>query len=241
MNKLQIILLLLIVGCGTNKVANPTGDLTILGEYLIDVPEPSGLSLSSSGQSLWTVSDYTGKLYQITFTGELHNTLNWIGNDLEGIICDPADGSFYVVEDRTSNVVHLNSQGTEIERFQIDTGGSENSGPEGIALRNGTFFVINEKQPAQVCEMNAAWQTVVTYDIGFSDISGICWDNSRSTFWLVSDQVRALFSWTPEAGVAEVYDLGDIEKAEGVVVSPNGKVRIVSDSSSRLYVLQLES
>ncbi len=80
MNK-YLLLFVLLIGCGTNKVANPTGDLTVIGEYLIDVPEPSGLSFSSSGQSLWTVSDYTGKLYQITFTGELHNTLDWVGDE----------------------------------------------------------------------------------------------------------------------------------------------------------------
>ncbi len=241
MNRYLLLIVVMLAGCGTNKIANTNGDLTVLGEYLIAVPGPSGLSFSSNEQSLWTVSDNTGKIYQITFTGELQNTLNWIGDNPEGVFCDPADGSFYVVEERISSVVHLNNQGTEIERFQIDTGGSGNSGPGGIAFRDGTFFIINEKQPAQVCQMNANWQTVVTYDIGFSDISGICWDNSRSTFWLVSDQARALFSWTPEAGVNEVYDLGDIVKAEGVVVSPNGKVRIVSDSSSRLYVLQLEN
>lgn len=236
-----LLIFVLLIGCDTNKVANPTGELTVIGEYLISVPEPSGLSFSRSGQSLWTVSDDTGKLYQISFTGELENTLGWIGDDPEGVFCDSADGSFFVVEERSSEIVHLNSQGTEINRFQVDTDGSGNSGPEGIALRDGTFFVINEKEPAQVCEMNGAWQTVVTYDIGFPDISGICWDSSRNTFWLVSDQAHALFSWTPEAGVNEVYNLGDIEKAEGVVVSPDGKVRIVSDSRSYLYVLQLEN
>jgi uncharacterized protein YjiK len=241
MKKLLILVLCILSSCGQNKIANPDGDLTILDEYLIEVSEPSGLSLSVNRQSLWTVSDQTGKIYNVSFTGELINTLSWIGDDPEGIYCNPVDGSFYIVEERTSNVVHLNSQGTEINRFQIDTDGSENSGPEGIAVRDGQFFILNEKSPAQVCQMDATWQTVMTYDIGFADISGICYDATRSTFWLVSDQARTLFSWTPEAGVNEVYDLGNIDKAEGVAVSSNGIVRIVSDSTSRLYVLQLDS
>ena len=76
--------------------------------------------------------------------------------------------------------------------------------------------------------------------MGFAlDYSGLTWDPKRSSFWIVSDQSRALYLWSPKSGVLEEYGL-PFPKAEGIAVDEAAKrIYIVSDSENRLYVFRL--
>lgn len=70
--------------------------------------------------------------------------------------------------------------------------------------------------------------------------SGICYDDSRDGFWIVSDESEKLYLWDLTNGVREKYPL-HLVKAEGIVfIAETSTIYIVSDSEQKLYKFHLE-
>jgi len=137
-----------------------------------------------------------------------------------------------------------------------------NNGFEGIAWHpeRQSLFALLEGPPGLLVEISADLKRILssiqlTADQGFVDsdkpkaavdFSGLSYDATRKRFWIVSDQAARVFLYDLEAGKVtqslSLYRLSRkgrrkaIDKAEGVVVSPDGDhLYVVSDSEASLY------
>ena len=204
--------------------------------------EPSGLSLAGGGASLYTVSDATNQVFLLSLNGAVLATLDYTGVDLEGVVFDASDTTLLVVEERSREIVKLSTSGQELSRHALDVPGSGmNSGLEGIAIREAdhTIFVVNEKDPALLFQLNADFTVASEHELGAGiDYSGICHDAITGLLWVVSDQAGVLFTWDFESGVVDVFNL-PVNKPEGVAIGPDGRIYIVSDADDRLYVFEV--
>jgi uncharacterized protein YjiK len=243
------------------------------------VAEPSGLAVSKEGDALWTVSDDRKSVFKISLEGDPLNRQSFkIGEeDLEGIALDPTTDSLVVVKEETNEIleVSLASKAVvarhalsamagfgDIERHFPD---GDDKGLEGITFdqSRGTFFVLKEADPALVIEISKDLGSILDahvldaskgfvdddVDIGKIDVSGLEYDQTRSPFWIVSDQARRLYlyDWdldrviqSAALGYEKDGDFREIEKAEGVAIDPRRhRLYVVSDEESRLYVFDL--
>jgi uncharacterized protein YjiK len=240
---LYLCLLLFACGGDTPSISGPDGTrLTLLSNHSLSIGEPSGLALDASRSSLWTVGNDPQRIYRLSLDGQIQNILDYEGDDIEGIAADPLDGTLWIVEEDRREVVHLNSSGRVLERHQLDLTGEQNSGLEGICLDpDGATYVLNEKNPGLFISLNADLSMKSQRQLDFAkDFSGLSCDSNRSAFWVLSDQSRTLFLWSPEEGVLGGYAL-PFTKAEGVAVDPvDDLVYIASESESMLYVYRIE-
>lgn len=238
------ILLVAALGCDKQDVTTPYAELRQLGSYDLAVPEPSGLSLSEGGAGLYTVSDATNQVFKLELDGDVLATLEYTGEDLEGVVYDAAGNTLLVVEEGAREIVTLSTDGQELSRQSLDVPGtSANSGLEGIALRDTdhTLFVVNEKEPARLFRLNADFSVASEHDLQAGiDYSGICHDAISGLLWVVSDQAEVLFTWDSQSGVRDIFHL-PVNKPEGVAVGSDGRIYVVSDADDRLYVFEVPS
>lgn len=238
---LTVVFIIFLSRCSLNETTEPestNSSLKRVGTYELSVPEPSGLALHPDGKSLWTVSDRTNQVYQISLTGQVLRTLKYTGTDLEGIAYDARENCLWVAEEQTRELVKLDSAGNELERHRL-LSGADNSGIEGICLDSGHhFFALKEKNPGLFLVLDSQFQVTRQISLNFAgDYSGLWADTSAGRFWIVSDQDQALFLWDINQGVLQEFSL-PITKAEGVAIDfTNDRFYLVSDSESRLYVL----
>ena len=140
--------------------------------------------------------------------------LDFKGDDLEGIACDPADTSLWIVKEERREVVHLDVKGEVLARHKLDLEGKPNSGLEGICLdSSGIAEIVNEKDPGLFIALNADLSIASQREFDFAeDLSGL--DCGDGHFWVLSDQSRMLYRWSPAGGVTGAYPL-PCDQAEG--------------------------
>lgn len=204
----------------------------------LEVPEPSGLTLAADGRSFWTVSDRTGSIYQLDREGRLLKILPppHPKADLEGISISNHTKHLYLAEERRREIIQIDTTGRVLARHALDLSGKKNSGLEGLAWHptEKVFYVLNEKKPALVLQLNSDFQIVEKHLIrDVRDISGIAFDPKRNAFWIVSDENRAAFIWTPAEGVTRSFSL-PYRKIEGIAIQGD-QLFLVSDDSGNLY------
>ncbi len=126
-SRLAILLLLITAGgCDAQSTLPPA------------VTEPSGLCFSADGGGLYTVSDATNQVFLLSLTGEVLNTQDYTGSDLEGVVFDPSNSSLLVVEERTRENDRLTLSGDELSRHAVDK-------PEGVAIAaDGRIYVVSD-------------------------------------------------------------------------------------------------
>jgi len=222
---------------------NPPSEslLALVSEVKTEVSEPSGLTLGKNNWCLWTVSDNTNHVYKLSLNGTVLEELKFQGDDLEGITYDKRDGSLWVAEEQLRQLVHLDTLGNELGRFDVtNLEGSGNSGLEGVCISDSIFYVLNEKNPRLWAELNKDFEADKVKEIAdVDDLSGIFCALDTNSFWIVSDQSRKVFIWNPEKGMIKSQDLG-YSKAEGIAVDlVRNKVYIVSDETWKLYVYNI--
>lgn len=237
--------LLVFLFCSKDTSTKPTAKNPYLkkeADYKLHVKEPSGLAFSVDGKSLWTVSDKTNKVYQITLTGNTIKELSYIGNDLEGIALHPGDSTLWVVEEKEADIVQLDTDGNELKRVSVPVDGG-GSGLEGITFNpfNNYFYLVKEKDPGVLIQLNDKFEMVSYERIDFAeDFSGIYFEAQNSHLWIISDQDRTVFKCNLEGTVLEQYPV-DVNKIEGIAVDINNNlVYLVSDSYERLYVFSIQ-
>ncbi len=248
MKKIYIFILPLLIACSLNDGINgvdDNSDLLKIASYHIDgVPEPSGLSLHINGKSLWTVSDQTAKVYQISLDGRLLKTLSYLGEDLEGVSQSALDGTLWIAEERKREIVQLDTLGSELARHKIAVqNNDENSGLEGIAANpaNDHFYVLNEKNPALFMDVSADASILYSKTIAYiNDCSGIAAEPEGAFLWMVSDESRKIIKCDLLGNQLESFQI-DVDKAEGITVSlADSLIYIVSDSEQKLYVYKMK-
>lgn len=233
-------LLIFLVGCDLRE---PTAgeqaapQLKLQGSYPLEVPEPSGLALHPDGQSLWTVSDQTNRVYRINLSGGILEALDYRGTDLEGVTYDSSCKCLWVAEERSRELVKLDLSGNELERHRI-LEGMDNSGLEGLCLTTDhCLAVVKEKNPGLFLVLNPDFSVKRQIALDFArDYSGLWPDTVAQRYWIVSDEEKTLYLWEENNGVVERYFLG-INKAEGIAIDwRKNRIYVVSDSESKLYV-----
>jgi len=199
-------------------------------------------------------------------------------DDLEGIALRGDDSELLVVQERSNSVVVVDlSNRRERSRRPLSAMTNydtiahhfpdppDNNGLEGITVNTRTnhVVVVKECQPGLLIELDSTLTTILSTRVlqpsqGFMhpklkaeklDFSGLSYDSSSDTLWIVSDKGRCLFQydWTGDT-VLQRLDLtistGDnpkrIHKPEGVAFDPGRKrMYVVSDRDADLYVFKL--
>lgn len=231
----------LVLGCSKSPTKPPqTSALVLIGTHALTITEPSGLTMHDS--TFWTVSNNPDFVYQLDATGRTVRRLNYQGGDLEGITYDASDRTLWVCEENRREVVHLDLNGDILARKRLSLTGPDNSGLEGICLDGGgRMFVVNEKDPGLFIALNPDHSIATEQTLSFArDYSDIACSRNADTFWIVSDQSRALYQWNKLTGIMHEYPLA-FPKPEGLCVDEAAnRVYVVSDSTHTLYEYQIQ-
>ena len=222
-----------------------TGKLKLVANYHLDVKEPSGLTFNADKSALFTVSDNTNNVFEMDLEGNIIKKLPFKGDDLEGICFNRKTGELAIVEERKREVVILNGDGNEKQRFVIDIPANvQNKGLEGIAYNsnNSSYYIVNEANPGLLCVWNPERGILEETGLKFAtDYSGIYVDAGISTVWVVSDESKTLYKCNYKMEPVKQYMLDDY-KYEGVAVDDdNNLVYLVNDASSQLVIYKLEN
>ena len=217
-------------------------DLELIGQFALSIPEPSGLSFSASGSSLYTVSDETNKIYNISKTGSILNIIDFTGNDIEGISLDRDNGQIWVVEERDRKVIKLTADGTPTSECQLQIEQNDaNSGLEGIAINqiDKSLYVLNEKNPGLLLELDSNGKILKETNLRFaSDYSGIFHDELNDQLWILSDQSRTINRSRTDGVLIESFNI-NVTQAEGIAVNSTEQlIYVVSDATENLYVFK---
>ena len=232
--------IIFIVSCSEdNEVAEPNKILELEASFKIDVLEPSGLAVSSSGDVLYTVSDHTAEVYKLSTTGEIIQTYSYKGNDLEGVSTFTGN-KLLLAEERTKEIVVFDTATGASSKHRINyKNNDENSGIEGVAYNtmDGTIFILNEKSPGKLIRLRTDFSIIAAYELDFaSDYSGIFYDSSSNSLWIVSDQYKTINKCTLTGELVKTYSIG-VTQAEGIAIA-NDKIFVVSDAEAKLFVFK---
>ncbi len=236
-------ILVLTYSCNKKNNDDNREILKLLRAIEIQVDEPSGLSFGFSANELLTVSDQTNKIYVISKDGEVLSELDYVGEDLEGITIRRSDTTIWVVEEGNREIIKLDKDGNELERFQVDIGSKNNKGLEGISYieKNNCFYLVKESDPGLLINWSPETGVGETRVLNFAlDYSGIYCDPNNDFIWIVSDESKTLSRLSINDTLVDSWETGCI-KLEGVVVeSGNGKVFCVSDAENKLFEFVFE-
>ena len=223
---------------------SPGPRLVLVRSIPLSVPAPSDLCLDRDGVHAWTVSDQTGFVYRLRLAdGAVTATLRYRGEDPEGIWQDPRNGSLYVTEERTRQVVHMDSTGRVIGRVTIaGLGGKANSGLEGITFSpvTGRFYVVQEKRPARLVEADSTGHVVALHPVDYLlDLSGLTYDSEANELLIISDQSERISRVGMDGVLVSSWDTG-VKNGEGIALDRSrGRIYVVSDSEGKFYEFQV--
>jgi len=229
---------------GVEPPVQPTGKLEKLAAFDLDVTEPSGLAFGPGGETLLMVSDNTNKVYETDLEGNVIRELAYVGSDLEGVALNEGEHIVAVVEERKRQLVLMDyTDGVELERFDIATGGNtDNKGLEGVSYskNNSAYYIVNEDVPGEMIVWNKAFGNISTTELHFaSDYSAIYVDTKNALLWIVSDESQALYKCDYNAKVLMDYTLPDT-KFEGIVVDAGQQlVYLVNDKTFQLVIFKI--
>jgi uncharacterized protein YjiK len=214
----------------------------IIGQFQLDVPEPSGLALSIDKQHLWTVSDANSTVYQLSLDGKVLSSFAVEAGDLEGIAV-VSDSVLCVISERAGELIFLTYQGQELERHKLEDSGGNNAGYEGLAYDriNKRFFLAKEKMPPLLIELDGNLKAISTNVLDYaSDLSSLDYDHETGTLWLASDESRIVASITTD-GLIMSHLPFTFPQIEGIAYDSLAKtVYLVCDKKEKLFVLKLE-
>lgn len=238
---IPVLLLFNLSSCIERKEDVEKTGIRYLGAYDVPFPEPSGLSLAADQKSFWSVSDENSTIYRLSSEGKIIGELKVEGFDLEGITAIDEE-TIAVVLERAREIVVLDTSGKELKRVNLDLEGEENSGLEGITYNstNGHFFLLNEKKPSLLMELDEDLNLLKLDTLKFSkDLSGICYDGRNKALWMLSDESQLIMKMDLDGNLIEKINIS-IVQPEGITVDKAGeRLYIVSDNREALYVFEL--
>jgi uncharacterized protein YjiK len=211
--------------------------LELEASYKIKVKEPSGLGINDAGTVLYTVSDKTSKVYKLSTTGDVIQTLDCEAANLEGVSSYTSNKLLLAEEGSKTIVVFDMVTGEESNHKIKYKNKDKNSGIEGVTYDNNseTIFILNEKNPGKLIRLRNDFSVMAKYDLDFaSDYSGIFYDNSSNKLWILSDQYKTVNKCTLKGELIESFTI-DVKQPEGIAIA-NKYIYIVSDSEAKLYV-----
>ncbi len=238
---LQILLILQFLSCEQSEKQLNTL-LDDIGTQSISVPEPSGIDITYDRSGFWTVSDENSTIYRLDNEGNVVQSIAVEGFDLEGItVID--EKKIAVVLERSREIVILDNSGNELKRKQLPLKGELNSGLEGISYNseNKHFYVLNEKNPSLLLELNEDLEIVSMDTLNFSkDVSGIFYDGENKLFWIISDEDQLVAKVDLNRNLIDSIKV-DIFQPEGITIDGAGKrLYIISDNWETIHVFGLK-
>ena len=211
--------------------------LELEASYKIKVKEPSGLAINDSGTVLYTVSDKTSTVYKLSLTGDVIQTIDCKGTNLEGVSTYTA-GKLLLAEEGTKTIVVFDMVTGEGSNHKIKyKNKDENSGIEGVTYDNNseTIFVLNEKDPGKLIRLRNDFSILATYDLDFADdYSGVFYENSSNELWVLSDQNKTVNKCTLKGKLIKSFTI-DVKQPEGIAIA-NKNIYVVCDEEAKLYV-----
>ena len=232
-----IIFIAFFQACNKSETAVITDNkLELISSDKINVSEASGLTINAAGSTLYTVSDNTSNIYELTTDGTVIKEYVYNGNDVEGISM-VSNNKMLLVEERTKEIVEYDLSTKNHKKHKvIYSNNDSNSGLEGIAinLNDNTIFILNEKNPGLLMRLRSDFSIIESYDLDFSsDYSGIFYDKDLNILWILSDESKTINKCSLKGALIKSYSI-NVNKAEGIAVA-NNNIYIVSDSNSTLY------
>jgi uncharacterized protein YjiK len=238
---IKIILLLPLVLTGCDKIKFGSGEkIKPVETYSLKISEPSGLALHNN--KLWIVSDRKSSVYITDLEGKEEFSFKVKDADLEGItVID--DSLLAIAKEISREILISDFYGNIISKSKFDTGGSKNSGLEGITYNksNGHFYILNEKDPVLLIETNKNLNEISRKKFkDIKDLSGISYSQKENCLWLVSDEEKKIFKFSLEGEILLEYKI-DVDQAEGIAVDDEKNLLyIVSDKEEKLFVFKIE-
>jgi uncharacterized protein YjiK len=213
--------------------------LELINSYSIDVEEPSGLDMSLDNLSLWTVSDKRSKMYQLDLTGKVLQKISIPGVDLEGITIDLNGETLWLAQESLGEILQVDTLGNELQRIIIPAVRDGSGGLEGITINtfNNHLFLLKEKDPSVLLELNTAFETILFKRISTAqDYSGMDYNEIDNELWIVSDQEEVVYRYDLSGMLLESYPI-NVNKAEGIAFDNINKlIYIVSDAADSLFI-----
>lgn len=258
MHRLAVFFFLMVFGMGlscskTDKNNKETesviGKLTFVAMYDLAISDPSGLTQSLDVNTLWTVSDNPGlSVFRMTKTGEILDTLSYIGEDVESIATRRSTETLFIVEERRREVLEIDKTGQVIRATILEIEQNAlNSGLEGITINESKneVYVLNEKNPRLYITLNLDDLSIKSIrpinfegDFEMTDVSGIDYVEETDEVWILSDESKKIVVADTDLNPRMVYKTG-LEKGEGIAVDYSARlVYLVDDSESKLYVFE---
>lgn len=212
--------------------------LNLVNEIQLTVPEPSGLYFDDITNTLWTVSDENSHIYNISLAGNIIDSFQVDGFDLEGITIIQ-DSILVTILERDRTIIFLDREGNELSRFKLNLTGEPNKGIEGIAYSNNTdrLFIVNEKNPRLLLIVDKQGHIDSKFKLDFAtDFSGLHYDEQNERLWIISDENSEIFSCSQDGKLIDRYKV-NIEQIEGVTIDKeNSLIYIISDPLEKLFV-----
>lgn len=214
-------------------------DLELKASYKINVSEPSGLSINDSGTALYTVSDKTSIVYKLSLTGDVIETIDFKGSNLEGV-STYTENKLLLAEESKKKIIVLDMLKGKSSKHKIAYKNYDrNSGIEGVTFdkNSNTIFILNEKNPGKLIRLQNDFSVSAEYDLSFAaDYSGIFYENSSNQLWILSDQNRTVNKCTLSGELIESFRI-KVSQPEGIAVTDN-HIYIVCDEKAKLYVFK---
>jgi uncharacterized protein YjiK len=243
-NKSHLLLYLILIGsmnvscknANSSETNIPQKGLQLISEIDLPFTEPSGLAFSETLQKMWVVSGGDQHIYMLDTAGNIEKKLNYKGTDLEGIAFDVTDSTLWIIDEATKEIVHLDLDGNVLFHKEETYSSTPNKGPEGITIgKDHTIYIVNERDPSVLFELDSTYEITQFYPLNFAlDYSDISYNQTTDTFWILSDESNAFFSWSKQQGVIEKYLLPN-SKNEGIAFDRMRNIfYIVNDATGKL-------
>ncbi len=209
--------------------------------FTVAVEEPSGLTYDQKTDTLWTVRDGGGGLYQLDKQGKVLKAINIPSDDLEGIAYKASSDTFLLAEERKREILEIDRDGAIIQRINVPIKyrlWNLNYGIEGVSYnpKNGHIFIVNEKHPRAVMELDEDGVIIKSFEVEeLGDLSGIYYDSTSGNLILLSHESKVIMEFTPEGEFTSVFSI-DVPKAEGITKDGSGNIYIICDKTNTLYV-----
>ncbi|HCN18701.1 MAG TPA: hypothetical protein DIS73_00175 [Planctomycetia bacterium] len=217
------------------------GEYELADSFPVQVVEPSGLTYDPHTDTLWTVRDGRGGVYQLDKQGELLTIIDIRTNDLEGIAYNPLNDTFLLAEERHREILEIDRQGNVLRTIKVPIEWrmwNLNHGIEGVSIdpRTGHVFVANEKSPKAVIELDEDGNVIKSFEVEEADdLSDICYAYSSGNLLVLSHESKKIMEFTPGGKLVSSLTI-DIPQAEGITKDADGNIYIICDKSETLYV-----
>jgi len=214
-----------------DKVLQPQSEISLSGF----LSEPSGIAYRLKSNSIFVVSDTINKIFEIDLSGNLLNSINVLGNDLEGITFSSTEDTIFVVEESGNKITSYSLNGSKIKSFNVNVSTISGNGLEGLTFDdNGFLYLINEKAPRYLIKTINELEVSKTEIIFVNDLSDICYDKTSDCFWLISDESKKIIKLSKEGILQSEWKI-PFDKGEGITLI-NDKIYVVNDATSKLYI-----